>query len=150
MGILSDIISGSVFDQTELSEKLVSDYYETNELKKQAEKQLKEWKVVIINALEKLGTNAKNIGKFQVLKQIKDTSKLDEKLLLELLLLKSKEDETFKKGIKQTVDEEGVKQLISDGFLSMDEVKQECYIHEQQIALVIKNTSKSKGGDESG
>lgn len=108
----------------EINKEIIEEYFRRNERKKEDEKWLKEYRNIIINELNRLGKDIVDFGNIRVTMTIPNTSKFDSEKVLEFL---------EKKGLKQRVvkeelDEDKLMQLIDEGLVDIDELKEYAWV----------------------
>lgn len=124
--------------QNSLNLDIIKEYYDTLEIKKQSEQKLKQLKPIITSALDSLGIVKTNVGNYVVEKQVRNTSKINKEKLVDILLIRSKENPVYQKALKYTIDEDGLNQLIEEGLLSLEEIKEKCYEESKTEALIVR------------
>lgn len=111
-------------DITEINQELIEEYFRRNERKKEDEKWLKENRKLIINELKKLEKDVVDYGNIRVLMTIPNTSKFDKEKVLEFAEKKGFKD----KVIKEELDEDKLVQLIEEGLIDIEELKEYAWI----------------------
>jgi hypothetical protein len=123
---LATSTTGNVFDDTELDEALIKEYYERNERKKADEAWLKKNGSLVKGIMAKQEKSKEGIGDYVVSVNIPDTSHFDNNKLLDYLL---KEYPNLKDlYLKFAVDEEAVMGLIEDGTVDVEELKANAWV----------------------
>lgn len=117
----------------EVNQEFIKEYFRRSERKKEDEKWLKENRQFIINELEKLGKDVVDFGNIRVSMSIPDTSKFDSEKVLEFLEMKGLKD----RAIKEELDEEKLMDLINDGLIDVEELKEYAWVESKGSPRII-------------
>lgn len=108
----------------EINQEIVEEYFRRNERKKEDEKWLKEYRNIIINELNRLGKDIVDFGNIRVTMTIPNTSKFDSEKVLEFLEKKGLKQ----RAVKEELDEDKLMQLIDEGLVDIDELKEYAWV----------------------
>jgi hypothetical protein len=139
--------------QTTVEDSVISKYYKYNELKKKAEKWLKENVSSIKDAMSKLGADKKDFGKYRVSISVPDASKFDDVLVMRyLVMLLAKKIITKKDFDNLTIrkpNEEALTEYINNGKISLEDLKANAWVEAKgSPRLTISDTSKKRSKNE--
>jgi len=108
----------------EINQEIIEEYFRRNERKKEDEKWLKEYRNIIINELNRLGKDIVDFGNIRVTMTIPNTSKFDSEKVLEFLEKKGLKQ----RAVKEELDEDKLMQLIDEGLVDIDELKEYAWV----------------------
>lgn len=108
----------------EINQEIIEEYFRRNERKKEDEKWLKEYRNIIINELNRLGKDIVDFGNIRVTMTIPNTSKFDSEKVLEFLEKKGLKQ----RAVKEELDEDKLMQLINEGLVDIDELKEYAWV----------------------
>lgn len=108
-------------------ENLIREYYERNKRKREDDRWLKENKPLILKTMCDLGKSKSDFGNMRVSVTIPDNSKFDDAKVLDFLLSHGLE----KEATKLVVDEEALEQLVVDGKVDLEALKEAAWVEAQ-------------------
>jgi len=117
-------LANKINETIEVNQDLIYEYFKRNERKKEDDKWLKEHRELIIAELNKLGKDRVDYGNIRVSITVPDTSKFDKEKVLEFADIKG----IRAKVIKEELDEDKLMQLIENGEVSVEELKEYAWI----------------------
>lgn len=131
----------NVFEQSDKEQQsLVKEYFERNERKKDDDKWLKKNKGSVLGILEKMGKEKHDFGEVRASYTTPDTSKFDNDKIMEFLVEKGMDE----MGTKRVVDEDAIANLIEQGLIDLDELKEYAWVESKGTPrLTVKKAKKS-------
>ena len=117
-------LANKINETIEVNQDLIEEYFRRNNRKKEDDKWLKKHRELIIAELNKLGKDIVDYGNIRVSITVPNTSKFDKEKVLEFADIKG----IRAKVIKEELDEDKLMQLIENGEVSVEELKEYAWI----------------------
>lgn len=133
---LAEYLTNNSFEQTELSEDIVSEYYFRSERKKEDERWLKNNRKYIVEGLKSLGVDKKQVADYQVILTNVDKSGFNMDKVLEFLQTKG-----LTKYLKFVVDENKLTEGIENGEIDVNELTEYAWEEKRTPRLTVKKVS---------
>lgn len=133
---LAEYLTSNSFEQTELSEDIVSEYYFRSERKKEDERWLKNNRKYIVEGLKSLGVDKKQVADYRVILTNVDKSGFNMDKVLEFLQTKG-----LTKYLKFVVDENKLTEGIENGEIDVNELTEYAWEEKWTPRLTVKKVS---------